>query len=235
MHQREINITRFRELLTKSRTLESKNIEPILAWLRECRREVKFTSRLISLDKAQNWSREKKTGNLRHESGSFFSVEGVHTEGETGLREVISWEQPIFNQIDGGILALICCSFSEQVYFLLCAKAEPGNIGKLQLAPSVQCTWSNIKQFHKGQRPPLVEYVLGEVPVQYVYKSSHNEEGGRFWKKSNQNLLILIDEEEAEKIDLRANFKWVTLSQIKELCLVDNVLSPFVKTIIAPL
>lgn len=31
------------------------------------------------------------------------------------------------------------------------------------------------------------------------------------------------------------SFTWVTLSQIKQLALIDNYLSPFVKTIIAPL
>jgi dTDP-4-dehydro-6-deoxy-alpha-D-glucopyranose 2,3-dehydratase len=30
-------------------------------------------------------------------------------------------------------------------------------------------------------------------------------------------------------------FCWASLSQIKELALIDNVVSPFVKTIVAPL
>jgi oxidase EvaA len=32
-----------------------------------------------------------------------------------------------------------------------------------------------------------------------------------------------------------AMFYWASLSQIRELATIDNVLSPFVKTIIAPL
>ena len=67
------------------------------------------------------------------------------------------------------------------------------------------------------------------------YKSSHNEEGSRFWKKSNQNQIWMCD---PEALSLKYNselFIWASLSQIKSLALMDNILNPYVKTIIAPL
>ena len=43
-----------------------------------------------------------------------------------------------------------------------------------------------------------------------------------------------VDDESVIETDM-AMFCWASLSQIKELALIDNVISPFVKTIIAPL
>jgi oxidase EvaA len=182
----------------------------------------------------RGWRHDEQTGNIFHESGAFFSIEGAPTIA-TNLREAPSWDQPIYNQKEGGVLALICKQEGDILLFLLYAKAEPGNLGGLQLSPSAQCTWSNLRQAHKGKRPPLAEFLLGEVEAKVVYKAQHNEEGGRFWRKSNSNQIYLVDVSETPINDDPEKFFWATLSQIKALALIDNVLSPFVKTIIAPL
>jgi dTDP-4-dehydro-6-deoxy-alpha-D-glucopyranose 2,3-dehydratase len=120
------------------------------------------------------------------------------------------------------------------VEFLLQAKAEPGNIGWLQFCPSIQCTWSNLKLAHKGRHPPLAELLLAERGIRLIYQSLHNEEGGRFWRKTNDNRIILVADESLIRIN-DGLFRWVSLSQIKALALTDNLLNPFVKTVIAPL
>src|SRR5450759_4992234 len=74
------------------------------------------------------------------------------------LREVASWDQPIYTQPEGGILGLIAREHAAKgVEFLLYAKAEPGNIGVLQLCPSIQSTWSNIRRAHGGKLSPMLE------------------------------------------------------------------------------
>ena len=70
--------------------------------------------------------------------------------------------------------------------------------------------------------------------MRIVYRAEHNEEGGRFWQKSNQNIIAFVDDERVIQTDLTW-YCWASLSQIKELALMDNVLNPFVKTIVAPL
>jgi oxidase EvaA len=120
------------------------------------------------------------------------------------------------------------------VEFLLQAKAEPGNIGILQFCPTIQSTWSNIRRAHAGKRPPMVEVLTAETGVRIVYRAEHNEEGGRFWQKSNENIVAFLDDERAVETDLTM-FCWASVSQIKELALMDNLLSPFVKTILWPL
>ena len=179
------------------------------------------------------WSRDA-SGNVHHDTRQFFAIEGVRTQSG-GLREVASWDQPIYTQPEGGILAMLARETSGQgVEFLLGAKAEPGNIGILQLSPSIQSTWSNIKRAHAGKRPPLIEVLTAERGVRFVYRALHNEEGGRFWQKTNENIVAFLDDEGVIATDL-SSFRWASLSQIKELALMDNVLNPFVKTILAPL
>lgn len=223
----------FRERLAASGAIEPKDPAPILAWREQQRKLVQFKAELIGLDAVRGWSRDGQ-GNVRHKSGQFFGVEGVRVESGD-LREVASWDQPIYTQPEGGILGLIAReSAGKGVEFLLQAKAEPGNIGVLQLCPTIQSTWSNIRRAHAGKRPPMVEVLTAEAGVRIVYRAEHNEEGGRFWRKANENIIAFLDDENVIETDMRM-FCWASLSQIKELALMDNVISPFVKTILLPL
>lgn len=227
------NLDWFRDRLAASRAIEPRDPAPILAWRDARRQAIQFKAELIGLDEVRDWSRDAH-GNVRHRTGQFFGVEGVRIESGA-LREVASWDQPIYTQPEGGILGLIARERnSEGVQFLLYAKAEPGNIGVLQLCPSVQSTWSNIRRAHGGKSSPMLEVLTASSGVRTIYRAEHNEEGGRFWQKSNENVIMFVDDEAVITTDM-AMFCWSSLSQIKELALIDNVLSPFVKTIIAPL
>jgi dTDP-4-dehydro-6-deoxy-alpha-D-glucopyranose 2,3-dehydratase len=223
----------FRERLAASRAIEPKDPAPILAWREQQRDRIQFKADLIGLDEVRDWSRDAG-GSVRHKSGQFFGVEGVRVESGD-LREVASWDQPIYTQPEGGILALLTReSATSGIEFLLHAKAEPGNIGVIQLSPTIQSTWSNIRRAHAGKRPPMVEVLTAEAGVRIVYRAEHNEEGGRFWRKSNENIIAFLDDERVIETDMTM-FCWTSPSQIKELALMDNVLSPFVKTILLPL
>jgi hypothetical protein len=80
----------------------------------------------------------------------------------------------------------------------------------------------------------MVEVLVAEAAVRIIYRAEHNEEGGRFWRKSNENIVAFLDDEHVIETEMTM-FYWTSLSQIKELALMDNVLSPFVKTILLPL
>jgi dTDP-4-dehydro-6-deoxy-alpha-D-glucopyranose 2,3-dehydratase len=218
----------FRGRLAVSAAIEPRDPAPILAWREERCRAIRFNANLIGLDEVRGWSRDAQ-GNVRHTTGQFFGVEGVRIESGD-LREVASWDQP-----EGGLLGLIARETpGSGVQFLLYAKAEPGNIGVLQLSPSVQSTWSNIRRAHGGKLSPMLEVFTAKSGVRIIYRAAHNEEGGRFWRKSNENIIAFVDDESVITSDMTM-FCWTSLSQIKELALIDNVLSPFVRTIIAPL
>jgi dTDP-4-dehydro-6-deoxy-alpha-D-glucopyranose 2,3-dehydratase len=223
----------FRERLAASQAIEPKDPGPILAWHESQRSSVQFRANLIGLDEVRDWARDQQ-GNLRHKSGQFFGLEGARVESGN-LREVTSWDQPILTQLDGGVLGMVARESAEKgVEFLLQAIPECGNIGVLQLGPTVQSTWSNIRRAHGGKPPPMIEGLFAEAGVRVVYRANHNEEGGRFWQKSNENVLAFLDDERVIKTDLKM-YHWASLSQIRELALMDNVLNPFVKTVLFPL
>ena len=119
----------------------------------------------------------------------------------------------------------------DGVQFLLQAIAECGNIDVLQLGPSVQSPWSST---NAGTEPPMTEVFTAELGVRIVYRANHCEEGSRFWKRSNQNAVAFVDDERLIKPNMKM-FCWASLTQIKELALIDNLLAPSVKTIVMPL
>jgi len=223
----------FRERLTASRAIEPRDPAPILAWRESHRGSIRFKAELIGLNDVRNWSRDGQ-GNLQHVSGQFFRIEGARVNSGD-VREVTSWDQPIYTQLDGGVLAMVARETADNgVQFLLQAIAECGNIGVLQLGPTIQSTWSNIRRAHAGKPPPMLEVLNAAAGVRVVYRANHNEEGGRFWQKSNENIVLFLDDERVIETNMKM-FYWASLSQIKELALIDNVLNPFVKTILLPL
>lgn len=218
----------FRERLAASLAVEPNDPAPILDWRNTRRSLIRYKSRLIGLDHVRDWSRDVG-GNIRHREGQLFDLEGARIEAG-GLREVSSWDQPILTQSQQGFLGMLARERPESgVQFLLQTVAECGNIDVLQIGPSVQHTLAD-----RGNRSPIMEVFTATTDVRIVYRANHTEEGSRFWKRSNQNVVAFLDDQRIIEPHI-SMFYWASLSQIKELALIDNVLSPFVKTILLPL
>ena len=131
----------------------------------------------------------------------------------------------------GGILGLLMKKINGIPHYLLQAKAEPGNIGKLQLSPTLQATTSNLLKAHGGHKPKFAEYFDGPKTAKIIYSKWQSEDGGRFHLKSNYNMIVEVDEN--EEVDVPDYFIWVTLFQIKHLLKIENFVSPHVRGIIS--
>lgn len=103
----------------------------------------------IEFSKMENWGFNSDRSKLVHNSGSFFSIEGINVK--TNWREVNEWDQPIINQPEIGYLGIITKEINGILYFLLQAKIEPGNINNVLLSPTLQATKSNYTQVHGGK------------------------------------------------------------------------------------
>jgi hypothetical protein len=70
-------------------------------WFEKKRRKKNLKEKLISLNKCKDWSIEKKTGNHKHVSGEFFTIEGLRTYNSIN-REVGKggWDQPMISKLD---------------------------------------------------------------------------------------------------------------------------------------
>ena len=207
-------------------------LDYIIEWFNKKREESDMVVEEIGVKELEKWNIQKETGNLFHDSKGFFEVIGVKVSN-TFDREVgkEGWTQPMIAKNPGGILGILMKKINGIPHYLLQAKAEPGNIGKLQLSPTLQATTSNLLKAHGGKRPLFAEYFDESNNPKIIYAKWQSEDGGRFHLKSNYNMIVEIDEN--EKLDIPDYFIWITLYQIKQLLKIENFVGPHVRGIIS--
>ena len=206
-------------------------LDYIIEWFNKKREESDMIVEEIGINDLDKWNVDPNSGDIKHESGGFFEVIGVKASN-TFDREVgkKGWTQPMIAKNPGGILGIIMKRINGVPHYLLQAKAEPGNIGKLQLSPTLQATTSNLLKAHGGSKPLFAEYFDEENNPEIIYAKWQSEDGGRFHLKSNYNMIVEVKEEELEIPD---SFIWVTLYRIKQLIKIENFVGPHVRGIIS--
>ena len=223
-------LIKFKKEMLKYSDIEKTSIKPIVNWKNKLQKKVKTTSKIINLNECKSWYFDKNM-NLHHQSGQFFKIKAVKTEGAIG-REVQSWTQPILTQKHGGVLAFISRQTKKfGTEFLLDAKIEPGDDSLIKISPSFQATQSNMNRAHGGKRPKFYDIVMQLKGAELIYYTIHNEEGARFWKKSNWNVIVKLKNPYDKRIK-GDNYMWASLKQIKKLALENRCVNPFVKTIL---
>lgn len=215
-----------RSLLTTENTIHS-TVE-IKQWVASRNRDVKVDVERVPFSKLDNWHVDDK-GSLRHSSGKFFSIEGIHVETDYETRP--RWNQPIINQPEIGYLGILTKEFDGVLYFLLQAKIEPGNVNCVQLSPTLQATKSNYSRVHQGKSPLYLDYFVDAKPEQIILDQLQSEQGARFLRKRNRNIIIKVEEGVSEYED----FRWLTLGQIKEFMRHDNMVNMDTRTVLSGL
>jgi oxidase EvaA len=212
------------------------SIKEILEWYEEQKNKCTMNSEIIPLEECKQWGVDKKTGSFVHESGEFFRVDGIRVSN-TSAREVTGgWDQPILTQIgyDGGILGLIRKRIHGTPHYLVEAKAEPGNYNIVQISTTVQATFSNLKQAHKGNSTPFSEYFLfpEDNGSTVIFERWMSEDGGRLFNKRNRSMVVEVDKLDESKINDR--YRWLTLWQLIELTRrYDAIVAPHIRGILS--
>lgn len=196
-------------------------------WLAERCRPDTFRVEQVPLKELDKWVVAPDGSRIYHESGRFFSIEGIHVQTNFGGNH--EWDQPIINQPEIGFLGFVTRVFDGTRYFLVQAKMEPGNVNTLQISPSLQATKSNFTQVHKGKRPAFLEFFNGEKSVKILSDNLQTEQGGRFFQKRNRNIVIEINED----IALPDEFCWLTLGELKKLLREDNILNMDTRSVLS--
>ncbi len=226
------NLSKLKKLRSRIYDTNKKNddIKDILNWRQVLKKKYRIKSKLIDVSNCKDWYFDEKK-NLKHKSGQFFTVKGVKIENASN-REVRNWTQPILTQLHGGFLAFICRETKKNgIEFLLEAKTEPGDNGDLKICPSFQATQSNLNKAHGGNTPKFKDIVIDLKKAELIYKCNHCEEGARFWQKSNMNIIVKLKDPYDKRVKGK-NYMWANFFQIKKLSLKDNMVNPFVKTIL---
>nr|ABG67703.1 dTDP-4-keto-6-deoxyglucose 2,3-dehydratase [Streptomyces mycarofaciens] len=169
---------------------------------------------------------EDGTGNLRHETGRFFSVEGLRTSSDLDPVDRI---QPIIVQPEVGLLGILAREFDGVLHFLMQAKPEPGNVNGLQLSPTVQATRSNFDEVHRGRSTPFLDRFIQRPGRRVLVDAIQSEQADWFLHKRNRNMVVEIDSGVAE----HCSFRWLTLGQIRRLLLRDDLVNMDTRSVLA--
>jgi dTDP-4-dehydro-6-deoxy-alpha-D-glucopyranose 2,3-dehydratase len=201
--------------------------QQILNWLNELNNQVHVQVKPSLFSQIDQWYFDEVAGSVRHRSSRFFSIDGIDVRTNWGSNN--NWQQPIINQPEVGYLGFITKEFDGILYFLMQAKIEPGNVNNVQLSPTLQATRSNYSQVHKGKKPAYLEYFQQAKPSQILLDQLQSEQGARFLRKRNRNIIIKV----VEDIPVLENFVWLTLGQIKNLMHYDDLINMDSRTVIS--
>lgn len=203
------------------------DLEQTIEWAKQHKRATHVSINKTTFSALREWNYDEVHGFLEHSSGKFFTIDGIHVRTNWGT--ISEWEQPIINQPEIGFLGFITREIDDVLHFLVQAKIEPGNANCIQLSPTLQATRSNYCQVHKGKKPLYLDYFLNARSDQILLDQLQSEQGARFLKKRNRNIIIRCDED----IPVYDNFIWLTLAQIKRLIHVDNLVNMDTRTVIS--
>ena len=205
------------------------NNTEIISWFTELKTQYELSIKRVPLNNLDSWIID--TNEIRHEHNKYFKVIGVRAEIEN--REVLSWTQPLVESVQEGICAFIIKKINGVYHFLVQAKLEAGNLDILEMAPTVQCLTGNYRKEHAEYDPPFLDYVLKHLQDKDMvhYSTYQSEEGGRFYREQNQNVII----EAGEDFDLKLpdNYIWMTLNQLKMFIRFNNYINIQARSLIS--
>ena len=185
--------------------------QKITKWLKKQGKKHLLKVKIINLSKLNNWKFNKMK--IYHQSKKFFQIVGIKVVSNFYKS---NWDQPIIIQNEVGILGIIKNIKTKK--YLLQAKVEPGNINKLQLAPTVQATKSNFSGVHGGNKVPYIEYFLR---IKKISRYNQSEQGFRYFHKFNSNILI----KNIKNIKKKPDFYWFRKKEIKDLICKKNIIN----------
>ena len=205
-----------------------KSTQEIKQWIEKRNCEVEVKVEKIPFAQLSSWH-SNQDGSICHDSGRFFSIVGIDVSTDYGLCN--QWQQPIILQPEVGYLGILAKEMNGILYCLMQAKIEPGNVNCVQISPTLQATKSNYSRVHSGKSPNYLEYFVNAKPENIILDQLQSEQGARFLRKRNRNIIIKVDED----VPVLEDFCWMTLGQIKELMNYDNMVNMDTRTVLSGL
>ena len=163
--------------------------------------------KLLSLINLKGWEyKNKKIVNLKKE---YFSIIGIRTI--TNSREIKSWDQPIIKEYHKGIVGFIVKKFNNSIHYYMQIVKEPGYVNPL-LTASICIKDFSIKDYNKNF---FIKILKKTNKSKVLFKKTLSEEGGRFFHKQNQNIIIEV-KNNIYNIQ-KKNYSWISHNQMVDL------------------
>jgi oxidase EvaA len=191
-----------------------------LDWLQSYRQSIDFEVRRIDFESSQEWLFDTEDMSLGHVSGRFYRICGYR--GQIGDRAPVF--QPLINQPETGTQGFVVRGHGRGMELLAQARTEPGNIGVVQFGPTIQATWSNYTNTHRGKSQPFLErfHHPERNGGTAVFDAVQPELGSRFLRKFNRNIIIRSPDLDDFRHPM---FRWVSLDVFAELMSRDHVVN----------
>jgi oxidase EvaA len=191
----------------------------IVKWITSLKFKYELNVQKIGLSEMVGWSYDGNV--IAHNDNKYFSVIGVDVR--IGNREVTHWEQPMVKSAQEGIIGFLVKKINGIYHFLVQAKLEAGNFDIIELAPTVQCLTGNYRKGKNEYTIPYIEYFDCPKSDRVWYSAYQSEEGGRFYKEQNLNIIVEVDED--FPVSVHPNYCWMTLNQLQNFVLYNNYLN----------
>jgi oxidase EvaA len=124
-----------------------------------------------------------------------------------------------------GLIAFIIKEINGVYHFLVQAKLESGNFDIIELAPTVQCLTGNYRKGENEYEVDFIDYALNpdKNNATVLHSSFQSEEGGRFYKEQNKNMIIEVGDD--FDVNVPEKYIWMTLHQVKTFIKFNNYLN----------
>lgn len=202
------------------------SFDEIISWLTNLKSFFDLKIEKTPLSKLKDWT--VSDTEISHVDQKYFRI--IPVEVEISNREVKTWNQPMVEPTQEGICGFIIKEINGILHFLVQAKLECGNHDIIEMSPTVQCLTGNYKD-PKVIQPPFLNYFLNVKPEQVIVDTFQSEEGGRFYREQNRNMIIQMDD--AFSNDVPENFSWLTLNQLKTFLKFNNFLNIQARSLIS--
>ncbi|MEO0972349.1 MAG: NDP-hexose 2,3-dehydratase family protein [Pseudomonadota bacterium] len=202
------------------------DVGSVLAWLAKRRQARSLHIEQVPIEDLEGWAL-REDGNLAHDTGRFFTVEGLRAWATAG--PVREWTQPILHQPDVAVLGILAKEIDGVLHFLMQAKIEPGNVNSVQLSPTVQATPSNYFRVHRGNAPRYIEQFIEARDNEILVDVLQSEQGAWFYRKRNRNIILEVK----GAVEAHEDFVWLTLGQLYELLGVPHTVNMDARTVLA--
>ena len=213
-------------MLDQSRSYNS--FEDILRFITSKKCLYELNVQRIPLIELSEWVMDDLS--IKHNESKYFRV--IPVEVHISNREVAKWHQPMIEPAQVGLCAFICKEINGVLHFAVQAKLECGNFDLIEFAPTVQCLTGNYRDTIKNALP-FLHYVLNVEKSKIIFDTMQSEEGGRFYREQNRNLLILAGDEVG--LELPDDYIWMTGAQLSTFIEFNNYINIQARSIIAAL
>jgi len=200
----------------------------LVQWIDDMKTENHMFQKRVPLKSLQDWHVDDN-GHLVYRMYRYFTIVGLHVRSCS--REVGSWCQPVIDNISTGIIGLLARKGECGPEFLMQAKAEVGNRGTIQLAPTVQFTQENYLDNEKLSKPFLFEEFMNPRQFIRIAETRQSEEGARFYLEEHVHRILMLPEQ--YHLDIPPDFRWLTADEIRFLLSMGEQVNSCARSILA--